>query len=134
MAYCNGLFSDEREKKKVTFEVFITGTKLRHNHIPAGQCRIKSQKRLTEDSKSGLSLICYFCFFQINRESWCSLEPCPDSSLLERKRTRESPGKLCVLGQHAGRRAALWLSLLAFLVFTAFFFFFFILASAGKNT
>ncbi|KAM6059691.1 A-kinase anchor protein 13 isoform 2-T2 [Theristicus caerulescens] len=27
----------------------------------------------------------------INRESWCSLEPCPDSSLLERKRTRESP-------------------------------------------
>ncbi|XP_064312263.1 A-kinase anchor protein 13 isoform X1 [Phalacrocorax carbo] len=26
----------------------------------------------------------------INRESWCSLEPCPDSSLLERKRTRES--------------------------------------------
>ncbi|EOB03116.1 A-kinase anchor protein 13, partial [Anas platyrhynchos] len=79
------------KKKKVTFEVFITGTKLRHNHIPAGQCRIKSQKRLTEDSKSGLSLICYFCFFQINRESWCSLEPCPDSSLLERKRTRESP-------------------------------------------
>uniref|UniRef100_A0A8B9R3S2 A-kinase anchoring protein 13 n=1 Tax=Anas platyrhynchos TaxID=8839 RepID=A0A8B9R3S2_ANAPL len=71
------------KKKKVTFEVFITGTKLRHNHIPAGQCRIKSQKRLTEDSKSGLSLICYFCFFQINRESWCSLEPCPDSSLLE---------------------------------------------------
>ncbi|XP_071899534.1 A-kinase anchor protein 13 isoform X18 [Anas platyrhynchos] len=28
---------------------------------------------------------------KINRESWCSLEPCPDSSLLERKRTRESP-------------------------------------------
>ncbi|XP_042659797.1 A-kinase anchor protein 13 isoform X3 [Tyto alba] len=28
---------------------------------------------------------------EINRESWCSLEPCPDSSLLERKRTRESP-------------------------------------------
>ncbi|KAM9637721.1 A-kinase anchor protein 13 isoform 7-T7 [Morphnus guianensis] len=27
----------------------------------------------------------------INRESWCSLEPCPNSSLLERKRTRESP-------------------------------------------
>ncbi|XP_064932687.1 A-kinase anchor protein 13 isoform X25 [Columba livia] len=27
----------------------------------------------------------------INRESWCSLEPCPDSSLLERKRTQESP-------------------------------------------
>ncbi|KAM6308268.1 A-kinase anchor protein 13 [Aegotheles albertisi] len=27
----------------------------------------------------------------INRESWCSLEPCPDPSLLERKRTRESP-------------------------------------------
>ncbi|XP_048812200.1 A-kinase anchor protein 13 isoform X3 [Lagopus muta] len=27
----------------------------------------------------------------INRESWCSLEPCPDSSLLERKRTGESP-------------------------------------------
>ncbi|XP_061855027.1 A-kinase anchor protein 13 isoform X3 [Colius striatus] len=27
----------------------------------------------------------------INRESWCSLEPCPSSSLLERKRTRESP-------------------------------------------
>uniref|UniRef100_A0A8C0EEQ1 A-kinase anchoring protein 13 n=1 Tax=Bubo bubo TaxID=30461 RepID=A0A8C0EEQ1_BUBBB len=27
----------------------------------------------------------------INRESWCSLEPCPDSSLLERKRTRDSP-------------------------------------------
>ncbi|KAM6195967.1 A-kinase anchor protein 13 isoform 2-T2 [Sarcoramphus papa] len=27
----------------------------------------------------------------INRESWCSLEPCPDSSLLERKRARESP-------------------------------------------
>ncbi|XP_040456021.1 A-kinase anchor protein 13 isoform X2 [Falco naumanni] len=26
----------------------------------------------------------------INRESWCSLEPCPNSSLLERKRTRES--------------------------------------------
>uniref|UniRef100_A0A8C3GK05 A-kinase anchoring protein 13 n=1 Tax=Cairina moschata TaxID=8855 RepID=A0A8C3GK05_CAIMO len=72
-----------KQKKKVTFEVFITGTKLHHNHIPAGQCRIKSQKRLTEDSKSGLSLICCFCFFQINRESWCSLEPCPDSSLLE---------------------------------------------------
>ncbi|XP_040562352.1 A-kinase anchor protein 13 isoform X13 [Gallus gallus] len=28
---------------------------------------------------------------KINRESWCSLEPCPDSSLLERKRTGESP-------------------------------------------
>ncbi|XP_027500013.1 A-kinase anchor protein 13 isoform X1 [Corapipo altera] len=28
---------------------------------------------------------------KINRESWCSLEPCPDPSLLERKRTRESP-------------------------------------------
>ncbi|XP_010192518.1 PREDICTED: A-kinase anchor protein 13-like, partial [Mesitornis unicolor] len=28
---------------------------------------------------------------EINRESWCSLEPCPDSSLLERKQTRESP-------------------------------------------
>ncbi|XP_071610394.1 A-kinase anchor protein 13 isoform X3 [Heliangelus exortis] len=28
---------------------------------------------------------------KINRESWCSLEPCPDSSLLERRRTRESP-------------------------------------------
>ncbi|XP_010157537.1 PREDICTED: A-kinase anchor protein 13 [Eurypyga helias] len=28
---------------------------------------------------------------KINRESWCSLEPCPSSSLLERKRTRESP-------------------------------------------
>ncbi|XP_014800057.1 PREDICTED: A-kinase anchor protein 13 [Calidris pugnax] len=28
---------------------------------------------------------------KINRESWCSLKPCPDSSLLERKRTRESP-------------------------------------------
>ncbi|XP_009976986.1 PREDICTED: A-kinase anchor protein 13-like [Tauraco erythrolophus] len=28
---------------------------------------------------------------KINRESWCSLEPCPDSSLLERKRTRDSP-------------------------------------------
>ncbi|XP_061227298.1 A-kinase anchor protein 13 isoform X15 [Neopsephotus bourkii] len=28
---------------------------------------------------------------KINRESWCSLEPCPDSSLLERKRTQESP-------------------------------------------
>ncbi|KAM9270561.1 A-kinase anchor protein 13 [Cariama cristata] len=27
----------------------------------------------------------------INRERWCSLEPCPDSSLLEHKRTRESP-------------------------------------------
>ncbi|XP_063201602.1 A-kinase anchor protein 13 isoform X3 [Chroicocephalus ridibundus] len=27
----------------------------------------------------------------INRESWCSLEPCPNSSLLERKRTQESP-------------------------------------------
>ncbi|NWW86294.1 AKP13 protein, partial [Rhynochetos jubatus] len=27
----------------------------------------------------------------INRESWCSLEPCPSSSLLERKRPRESP-------------------------------------------
>ncbi|XP_033372786.1 A-kinase anchor protein 13 isoform X1 [Parus major] len=27
----------------------------------------------------------------INRESWCPLEPCPDPSLLERKRTRESP-------------------------------------------
>ncbi|XP_054243776.1 A-kinase anchor protein 13 [Indicator indicator] len=26
----------------------------------------------------------------INRGSWCSLEPCPDSALLERKRTRES--------------------------------------------
>uniref|UniRef100_A0A8B9CYK4 A-kinase anchoring protein 13 n=1 Tax=Anser brachyrhynchus TaxID=132585 RepID=A0A8B9CYK4_9AVES len=31
------------------------------------------------------------CEEAINRESWCSLEPCPDSSLLERKRTRESP-------------------------------------------
>ncbi|XP_065590079.1 A-kinase anchor protein 13 isoform X3 [Cyrtonyx montezumae] len=28
---------------------------------------------------------------KINRESWCSLEPCPDSSLLEHKRTGESP-------------------------------------------
>ncbi|XP_014744296.1 PREDICTED: A-kinase anchor protein 13 isoform X1 [Sturnus vulgaris] len=28
---------------------------------------------------------------KINRESWCPLEPCPDPSLLERKRTRESP-------------------------------------------
>uniref|UniRef100_A0A8C4JEW4 A-kinase anchoring protein 13 n=1 Tax=Dromaius novaehollandiae TaxID=8790 RepID=A0A8C4JEW4_DRONO len=28
---------------------------------------------------------------KINRESWCSLEPCPDSSLLEPRRTRESP-------------------------------------------
>ncbi|XP_030904481.2 A-kinase anchor protein 13 [Melopsittacus undulatus] len=28
---------------------------------------------------------------KINRESWCSLEPCTDSSLLERKRTQESP-------------------------------------------
>ncbi|XP_063201606.1 A-kinase anchor protein 13 isoform X6 [Chroicocephalus ridibundus] len=28
---------------------------------------------------------------KINRESWCSLEPCPNSSLLERKRTQESP-------------------------------------------
>ncbi|KAL9837778.1 A-kinase anchor protein 13 isoform 5-T6 [Geothlypis trichas] len=27
----------------------------------------------------------------INRGSWCPLEPCPDPSLLERKRTRESP-------------------------------------------
>ncbi|XP_048173342.1 A-kinase anchor protein 13 isoform X4 [Corvus hawaiiensis] len=27
----------------------------------------------------------------INRESWCPLEPCPDPSLLEHKRTRESP-------------------------------------------
>ncbi|KAM4893483.1 A-kinase anchor protein 13 [Sylvia borin] len=27
----------------------------------------------------------------INRESWCPLEPCPDPSLLERKRTRDSP-------------------------------------------
>ncbi|XP_054025093.1 A-kinase anchor protein 13 isoform X1 [Dryobates pubescens] len=27
----------------------------------------------------------------INRGSWCPLEPCPDSALLERKRTRESP-------------------------------------------
>ncbi|XP_064014138.1 A-kinase anchor protein 13 isoform X2 [Pogoniulus pusillus] len=27
----------------------------------------------------------------INRESWCSLEPCPDAALLERKRTRDSP-------------------------------------------
>ncbi|KAM4661670.1 A-kinase anchor protein 13 [Amazona ochrocephala] len=26
----------------------------------------------------------------INRESWCSLEPCPNSSLLERKQTQES--------------------------------------------
>ncbi|KAM8996941.1 A-kinase anchor protein 13 isoform 9-T12 [Ara ararauna] len=31
------------------------------------------------------------CEAAINRESWCSLEPCPDSSLLERKRTQESP-------------------------------------------
>ncbi|XP_021263211.1 A-kinase anchor protein 13 isoform X4 [Numida meleagris] len=31
------------------------------------------------------------CEEAINRESWCSLEPCPDSSLLERKRTGESP-------------------------------------------
>ncbi|XP_030084136.2 A-kinase anchor protein 13 isoform X10 [Serinus canaria] len=28
---------------------------------------------------------------KINRGSWCPLEPCPDPSLLERKRTRESP-------------------------------------------
>ncbi|XP_048173348.1 A-kinase anchor protein 13 isoform X10 [Corvus hawaiiensis] len=28
---------------------------------------------------------------KINRESWCPLEPCPDPSLLEHKRTRESP-------------------------------------------
>ncbi|KAF4804162.1 A-kinase anchoring protein 13 [Turdus rufiventris] len=28
---------------------------------------------------------------KINRESWCPLEPCPDPSLLERKRTRDSP-------------------------------------------
>ncbi|XP_062357132.1 A-kinase anchor protein 13 [Cinclus cinclus] len=28
---------------------------------------------------------------KINRESWCPLEPCPNPSLLERKRTRESP-------------------------------------------
>ncbi|XP_056356281.1 A-kinase anchor protein 13 isoform X2 [Oenanthe melanoleuca] len=27
----------------------------------------------------------------INRESWCPLEPCPDSSLLQRKRTRDAP-------------------------------------------
>ncbi|XP_026647126.2 A-kinase anchor protein 13 isoform X4 [Zonotrichia albicollis] len=27
----------------------------------------------------------------INRGSWCPLEPCPDPSLLERKRTQESP-------------------------------------------
>ncbi|XP_063025955.1 A-kinase anchor protein 13 isoform X11 [Melospiza melodia melodia] len=27
----------------------------------------------------------------INRGSWCPLEPCPDPSLLERKRTRDSP-------------------------------------------
>ncbi|XP_075288324.1 A-kinase anchor protein 13 isoform X4 [Opisthocomus hoazin] len=31
------------------------------------------------------------CEEAINRESWCSLEPCPNSSLLERKRTPESP-------------------------------------------
>ncbi|XP_064373282.1 A-kinase anchor protein 13 isoform X4 [Dromaius novaehollandiae] len=31
------------------------------------------------------------CDGTINRESWCSLEPCPDSSLLEPRRTRESP-------------------------------------------
>ncbi|KAM6058798.1 A-kinase anchor protein 13 [Chlamydotis macqueenii] len=31
------------------------------------------------------------CEEAINRESWCSLEPCPDSSLLERKGTQESP-------------------------------------------
>ncbi|XP_025930203.1 A-kinase anchor protein 13 isoform X2 [Apteryx rowi] len=31
------------------------------------------------------------CEGRINRESWCSLEPCPDSSLLEPRRTRESP-------------------------------------------
>ncbi|XP_068814051.1 A-kinase anchor protein 13 isoform X3 [Struthio camelus] len=31
------------------------------------------------------------CEGAINRESWCSLEPCPDSSLLEPRRTRESP-------------------------------------------
>nr|XP_026647133.1 A-kinase anchor protein 13 isoform X12 [Zonotrichia albicollis] len=28
---------------------------------------------------------------KINRGSWCPLEPCPDPSLLERKRTQESP-------------------------------------------
>ncbi|XP_058667786.1 A-kinase anchor protein 13 [Ammospiza caudacuta] len=28
---------------------------------------------------------------KINRGSWCPLEPCPDPSLLERKRTRDSP-------------------------------------------
>ncbi|XP_016156266.1 PREDICTED: A-kinase anchor protein 13 [Ficedula albicollis] len=28
---------------------------------------------------------------KINRESWCPLEPCPDSSLLQRKRTRDAP-------------------------------------------
>uniref|UniRef100_A0A8B9NZH9 A-kinase anchoring protein 13 n=1 Tax=Apteryx owenii TaxID=8824 RepID=A0A8B9NZH9_APTOW len=31
--------------------------------------------------EGSLSLIWYCLFFQINRESWCSLEPCPDSSL-----------------------------------------------------
>ncbi|KAM8804378.1 A-kinase anchor protein 13 [Eudromia elegans] len=54
----------------------------------AGKLEMKTEDEVDflKDQKDSAA-----CEAGINRESWCSLEPCPDSSLLEPRSTRESP-------------------------------------------